>query len=121
MLQDPRHQRGRGGLPVGPGNRKHPAVVQHRTRQPFGPRHVGKAALEQLFDDRLPAGHDIAYDDNVGRGFELRGIEALDHLDAQCRELRAHGRIDVAIGAGDAMTGRARDGGDAAHERAADA
>jgi len=78
-------------------------------------------SLEQLFDDRLPAGHDIAHDDNVGRGFELRGIEALDHLDAQCRELRAHGRIDVAIGAGDAMTGRARDGGDAAHERAADA
>ncbi len=42
-------------------------------------------------------------------------------LDAERFELRAHRRIDVAVGAGDAMAGGLRDGRDAAHERAADA
>ena len=56
-----------------------------------------------------------------GRGLSCAGVEALDELDAQRLELRAHGWIDVLVGTGDAMTGGLGDGGDAAHEGAADA
>ncbi len=56
-----------------------------------------------------------------GRGLELLGVEAFDELDAERRELRAHRRIDVAVRAGDPVARGLGDGGDAAHESAADA
>ena len=56
-----------------------------------------------------------------GARLELRGFEALRELDAQRLELRAHGWIDVLVRTGDAMARGLGDGGDAAHERAADA
>ena len=52
---------------------------------------------------------------------ELHGVEALDQADAQRLELRAHRRVDVGVAAGHAVPGLAGDGGNAAHEGAADA
>src|SRR5690606_8619267 len=52
---------------------------------------------------------------------KTRVVVALGELDAEAFELRAHGRIDVRVGARDAMARRLRDRGDAAHEGAADA
>ena len=56
-----------------------------------------------------------------GSGVELLGAVAFDQLDAQRLELRAHRRIDVAIGARDAKSRGLGDGRDATHEGAADA
>ena len=56
-----------------------------------------------------------------GFGWSWPGIEARDELDAERFELRAHGWIDVLVRTGDAMARGLGDGGDAAHERAADA
>ena len=56
-----------------------------------------------------------------GRGLSCAASKPLDELDAQRLELRAHGWIDVLVGPGDAMARGLGDGGDAAHERAADA
>ncbi len=86
-----------------------------------GPEVYGNAALEQRFDDRHAARHDIAHHHHVRSRRELARIEARDELDAQRLELRAHGWIDVLVRTGDAMARGLGDGGDAAHERAADA
>ena len=85
------------------------------------PRHEGNAALQQRLDHGLAARHDIADHHHVRCRIELRGVEALHDVDAQRLQLRAHRRIDILVRTGDAMTGGTRDGGDAAHERAADA
>ncbi len=86
-----------------------------------GPGRVRQAALEQRLDHRLAARHDVADHDHVRRGGELRGLEALGQRDAERFELRAHRRIDIAVRAGDSEARGAREGGDAAHESAADA
>ena len=56
-----------------------------------------------------------------GRGMSCAGFETRGELDAQRLELRAHGWIDILVRPGDAMARGLGDGGDAAHERAADA
>jgi hypothetical protein len=49
------------------------------------------------------------------------GVIALDDVDAERRELRAHRRIDVAIRSGHAMAALARERGNATHEGSTDA
>src|SRR6185437_10915817 len=116
LLENPCKERGRGGLAMCTGHGQDPTVAQHFARQPFRTRCIGNTALEQRLDDGLAARHDIAHDDHVGRGIELRGVVAFDELYPERLELRAHRRVDVAVGAGDAMAGGARDVGNAAHE-----
>jgi hypothetical protein len=89
--------------------------------QPLGPRLERLAAREQGLDERTAAAHDVADDEDVGPQRELVGLVAFDHVDAERRELRAHRRIDVAVRTRHAVARGACDGGDAAHERAADA
>jgi hypothetical protein len=103
------------------GDRQHPAVLEHLARQPFRAGGIGNVFVQQRFDHGLAARHDIADDDDVRLRAQLGRLEPFDHLDPESFQLRAHRRVDVAIGAGDTMAGGARDGGDAAHERAADA
>ena len=45
---------------------------------------------------------------------------AIDQLDAQSTQLVAHGGVDAAVAAGDAVAGFAGQGGQTAHEGAAD-
>ena len=121
VLQDPRQERGGRGLAVGAGDREHPASFQHLARQPLRPRGIRQAELEQRFDHRLAARHHVADQHHVRGRRELRGVEAFGHRDAERLQLRAHGRVDIAIRAADAEARGAGQGGDAAHERAADA
>jgi len=51
----------------------------------------------------------------------LLGSKAFDQLDAERLQLLAHGRIDAGVAAGDAVPGGARQGGQTAHESAANA
>src|SRR5207302_392096 len=67
VLEDLRQERGARGLAMGAGDREHPAPFEHLARQPLGPRRKGEAALEQRFDDRLAARHDVADQHHVRR------------------------------------------------------
>src|SRR6185437_6965524 len=116
VLEDPGKERGSGGLAVRARHREHPAIAQYLARQPLRTRCIGNAAVEQRLDDRLPARHDIANDDDIRRGVELRGIVAFDQLYPERLELCAHRRIDVAVGPRDTVPRGTPDRGDAAHE-----
>ena len=95
------------------------APAQHVLGEPLRARHVRHAAVQQPLDERLAARHDVADDDDVGLQVELRGIVAVDQLDALGRKLRAHRRVDVGVGAGHAMPRGARERREAAHEGSA--
>jgi len=102
------------------GHAEHVYAAEHFLRQPVGSRGVRDIAVEQRLDDRHAACHDIADHHHVGTRLELLGVEPGDELDAQRLELRAHGWIDVLVGTRDAMARGLGNGGDAAHEGAAD-
>jgi hypothetical protein len=121
VLEDPGEQAGGGGLAVGTRDAQDPALVQHVASQPFGPRLVTAAAVEDRLDQRVATAHDVADDEHVWLEPELVRLVALDDVDAERCELRAHRRVDVAVGARDAMAGGARQCGDTAHEGPADA
>ena len=121
MLENPGEERGARGLAVCAGDREHPAVLQHCACQPLGPGKIRQRAFEQRFDHRLPACHDIADHHHIRCRRELRGVETLGEGDTERLELRAHWRIDVAIGAGDGEARGACDRCHPAHEGATDA
>ena len=120
MLEDPRENARGRGLAVRAGDGERPAAREHVPRQPLRPGRVRNATLQQRFDQRVAAAHDVADDDDVRPQLQLLRLVALDQLDAERGELVGHRRIDVLVRAGDAMAGRARQRRDAAHERAAD-
>ena len=56
-----------------------------------------------------------------GRSSQLIGAVAVDQFDVERAQLVAHRRIDAGVAAGDAVAGLASQGGQPAHEGAADA
>ena len=106
---------------MGAGDSEHPFVVQHVVGQPLWAGGVGEAALEDGFHQRVAAGDDVADDEDVGLDADLAGIPAFGQIDAEGAQLVGHRRVDVGVAAGDGVAGCAGDGGEAAHEGAADA
>ena len=100
---------------------QHPFVAQQRIRQPLRAGGIGQVAIENLLHQRIAARHHVADHEHIRLEFELLNTEAFDEFDALCLKLRTHRRIDVGVAAGDAIAGLFGDGGDAAHESAADA
>src|SRR5438105_13868787 len=96
-------------------------AAEHVLGEPLRPRNIALPALENGLHQGIAARDDVADDPNVGAQGELRRVEAFGKLDAEPRELLAHRRIDVGIAAGNAVSRGLGDGGNAAHERAADA
>src|SRR5512139_383743 len=121
IFEDPRQHGGGGGLAVGAGDGQHPFVLQNIVGQPLRTGGVGQAALEDGFHQRVAAGHDVADDEDIGLEVDLAGVPAFGQFDAERAQLVGHRRVDVGVAAGDGVAGWARDGGDAAHEGAADA
>jgi hypothetical protein len=66
------------------------------------------------------ARHHIADHEHVGLKSHLVGAVALDQLDAQAAQLVAHGRVDAGVATRDFVPRLPRQGGQAAHESAAD-
>ena len=120
LLEDERQHRRGGGLAMRAGNRLHPLAAQHLLGQPLRPGHVRQAAVEDLLHQCVAARHHVADHEYIGLQADLRGLEALDQLDALLRELGAHRRIDIGIAAGHAMAGLAGEDGNPAHESTAD-
>ena len=107
-----------------PGHRQNPLVVQDVFIQPLRPGHVGQARIEDGLDQRITARNHVAHDEHVGAlryARKLFRTPAFGEADPERRQLSGHRRIDVGIATGDGVARALRNGGDAAHERAADA
>ncbi len=100
---------------------QNPAVVQDVLRQPLRAGNVRQVAVEDFLHQRVAARYHVADDVDVRIQFQLLDAPAFDQFYALRFELGAHRRIDVGVAAGDAMACLAGNGGDAAHEGAADA
>ena len=115
------HCRGTG-LAVGAGHCQHPLAVKQVFAQPLRAGGIRKAAVEDGLDHRHAARHHVADHVQVGLVLvELGGVHPLVQFDAGGFQLRGHRRVDIFIATGDGVTGVARQHGDAAHERSADA
>ena len=121
LLEHPGQHRGGGGLAVGAGHRQHMAAGQNMLGQPLRAAGVGQPGVEDGLHQRIAARHHVADDELVGLQRQLLGAETFQQLDAERLQLLAHRRVDVGVAARHPVTGLAGDGGDAAHEGAADA
>src|SRR6185295_5241545 len=86
--------------------------------EPLRPRSERQATIQQFLDHRHAARHYVADQDDVGRGLQLSGVIALDQLDAERAELRAHRRVNVTIRARHPVPAGSRQSRDASHEGA---
>ena len=116
MLENPSKEGCGRRFAVRARNRQHPASLQYLAREPLRAGSLGDVALEERFDDRLAARHDVADDHDIGPRRQLGGFETLDELDAERCQLRAHRRIYVVVGTGDTMARRLREGCNPGHE-----
>src|SRR5690606_37333397 len=121
VFQDPGQHGGGGSLAVRPRDGEYPLTGQHMLCEPLRPGDVWIAAIENGFHERIAAGDDVADHPQVRTQIELLRAKPADDVDALLFELFAHGRIDVGVAAGHAMTRRLGKRRDTAHEGAADA
>jgi hypothetical protein len=119
VLEDPCEHARRRRLAVRPCDGKHPPSREHVCGEPFRSRRIGQARIEHVLDRGIAARHDVTDDDTVRRRLEIGRRIAFEHRNAERFELRAHGRIHIAIRAAHAVTFGLGECGDATHERAA--
>jgi hypothetical protein len=108
---------------------QHVPALQQMLSQPLRAAGIGRAGIEDGLHERelgravgqMRTRDDIADHEHVGRQGHLLGAKALDQIDAQLAQLVTHGRVDARVAARNAMAGTARQGGQTAHEGAADA
>ena len=104
------------------GHRDHPPLAQHGLGKPLRPGRVRQPGIENRLEQSIAARDRVADQENVGavrHCLELGSLIAFDQLDAEFLQLMAHRRIDISVAAGHFMSSRSRNGGDTAHERAA--
>ena len=119
-VEDPRQHRAGRRLAVGTGHRQRPAPLQHVFGQPLRPARVRLARIEDGLEQRVAARHRVADHPQIRSAVELRGVPAVDQLDAQRAQLVAHRRVDMRVATADGVAGGLGQRGDAAHESAAD-
>ena len=121
MLQHPGQHAAGGGLAVRTGSGQHPAPLQHMVGQPLRAGHIGQALVQHVLDRRVAAAQRVTDHHQVRRRLQVRRVVALHQFDALGFELGAHGRVDVGVGAGDAVAKLLGQHGQRPHEGAADA
>src|ERR1051326_6452580 len=89
--------------------------------EPLRARNIAITAVENRLHQWIVARNHVADHPEVRRERHLRFAKAFGELDTERRELLAHWRVDVRVAARHAIARRACDGGDASHERAANA
>ena len=104
VLQHPGQHAGGGGLAVGAGYGKHPAILQHVLQQPLGAGDVGQIAVQHIFNTGVAAAHGVADHHQIRRRIELGGVIAFGQFDALLLELGTHGGIDIGIRTGHPVT-----------------
>ena len=122
VFQHPGQHGGGGGFAVRTVHAEHSADVQHVLGQPLRAGHIRQAAIQNGLDYRHAALGHVADYIHIGRKFvQLFGIKTFVHGNAQIGQLRAHRRIHFGIAAAHFKARFLRDGGQPAHECAADA
>ena len=122
IFQHPGQHGGGGGFAVRAGHAEHPAAVQHVFGQPLRAGHIRQAAIQNGFNHRHAALGHVADHIHIGRKFvQLFGIKTFVHGNAQIGQLRAHRRIHFGIATAHFKARFLGDGGQPAHECAADA
>ena len=121
MLQHPGQHARTAGLAMGAGHCHHPAPLQHMIGQPLRTGHIGQPLVQHILHRRVATAHGVAHHHQIGRRLQVRRVKALHQLDALSFELGTHGRIDVGVGAGDAVAEFLGQNGQRPHEGAADA
>ena len=123
VLEDPGEHRRRRRLAVRAGDGEHPAAVQHVLGEPLRAATCRRSRASRIASiSGLPRVIDVADDEHVGlRAASCAGVVAFDQLDAERRELRRSSADRRWRRSRSRVAGLARERGDAAHERAADA
>ncbi len=121
MLQYPGQHARTAGLAMGARHRQHPAPLQHVVSQPLRAGDVRQALVKHVLDGGVTPAHGVAHHHQIGCRLQVRRIIPLQQLDALGFELGAHGRIDIGVGAGDAVAKFLGQDGQRPHEGAADA
>ncbi len=121
VLQHPGQHAAGGGLAVGARRGQYPAALQYMVGQPLRAADIGQAFVQHVFHRRVATRQRVADHHQIRRRIELARLIALRQLDALGFQLGTHGRIDIGIGAGDAMPQLLGENGQRTHEGAADA
>ncbi len=121
LLQHPsQHGRSRR-LTMGTCDSKDMTPSEHMVCKPLGSTDVRYPRIEDGFHQGVASGHDIADHKDIWLHGQLLGAVAFYQLNAQSAKLITHGRIHRRIAARDPMACFVGDGGQPAHEGAADA
>ncbi len=91
------------------GHRQHPLAVQHMLAEPLRAGHIRQSAVENRFHQRIAARDHVADNEQIGLQIELLRAVTLYKTNALSLELRAHGRVDAGVAAGDRVPGAARE------------
>ncbi|MNY04797.1 hypothetical protein D3C86_1374940 [compost metagenome] len=121
VLENPGQHRRGGRLAVRTGHGQHPLAIEHVLAQPLRAGDVRQVAVENGLHQRIAARDHVADHEQVRLQRELRRVEAFDQVDALGFQLGAHGRVDVGVAAGHAVTRLPGEDRKAAHESTADA
>ena len=121
VLENPREQRGRGGLAVRAGDDDGAFAADEKFLEQLRQRAITQFVVEHEFRFRVAAGNGVADDDQIGFVREVPFRVTVHHLDFPFRQERGHGRINVLVRAGDVETFFLHGRGGRRHGRAADA
>ncbi len=121
VFQNPGKHGGSCCFSMCPSYCQHAPAEQGIFGEPLRAGNITVAAIQYGLHQLLAAAHDIP--DHPHVRIQRRLIGAISHgqLDALRFELGAHRRINIGIASGDPMAGGLGDGGNAAHESAANA
>ena len=89
--------------------------------QPLRAGHIRQALIKNRLHQRHATLDHIANHVKVGLQLGLFGVKAADQRNAHGLQLGAHRRVNIAVTAGDGVAGCLGQGGNAAHEGAANA
>ena len=119
--QAPGQQRRGGGLAVGARHHHRRPARQEDQAQELRHGEIRDAGVQDGLQLRVAPGDGVAHHHEIGPLFQVCGVPALLHGDAQPGQEFAHGRIDAGVGAAHPAALRLQHAGERGHGSAADA
>ena len=92
-----------------------PAALQKPARDHLGHRRVSQTLVHQGFQFGIAPADRVTHDDDVRRGFEVRRVETLTHVEAQFGQDFRGRRVEVTVGAGHAAAAGVQQPGQSRH------